>query len=54
MNKKYKHKLDSDFIEALRECLGLSPLYGEKEKKGPNWKSWPINDGNRKVGSSEL
>jgi hypothetical protein len=39
---------NSQFIDALRECLDLAPLYGQR-KESPLWDSHPFEDGNRRV-----
>jgi hypothetical protein len=39
---------NAQFIDALRECLDLAPLYGQR-KESPLWDSHPFSDGNRRV-----
>lgn len=40
-----------EFVNTLREVLGLDPLYQIKEgPKDPTWDAWPQSSGNRRIG----
>jgi len=38
-------KPEHDFIDALRECLGLAPLHGADPIGWLKWDAWPVSAG---------